>query len=125
MDPEAAAEWIIRRIEGYAKLRGVKIPKDILDIFRTPVRELGAYNRERVIQANNLGVAAIREIVVREKARGARTVRVRPGLTLPLEWHHHYETIYMTDLPWFISGVVQNAFLVNQVAGETRKWRSL
>lgn len=42
MDPEAAAEWIIRRIEGYAKLRGVKIPKDILDIFRTPVRELGA-----------------------------------------------------------------------------------
>ena len=125
MHPEESAEWVIQRIAAYARRKGVRIPADILDIFRTPVPELYTVARSRVRDANNIGVAAIREIVVLDKRIGAPTVRVRIGLKLPWEWQHHYEVIYMTNFPWFISAVMQNAFLENPFAGETRKWRSI
>lgn len=104
---------------------GDRVPDAIFRLYRTPVFSLDPDDRELAIRANNLGVKTIRALVKSDKAKGAQTVRVRWGLRLPVEWEEHYQAIYESDLPWFISGVLQNAFLGNPLQGERRKWRSL
>ncbi|HEY8721485.1 hypothetical protein [Pengzhenrongella sp.] len=124
MDPQLSAEWVIGRIEQHLRPFGAMIPSEIYRVYRTNVDDLDPAEKALVIEANNLGVEAIRKIIGVEKAMGAPTVRIRWGLRLPVEWEAHYETIYQTDFPWFISGVLQNAFLGNPMAGEHGKWRS-
>ena len=124
MDPKASAEWVINRVEDYLEPLGAMVHPETVDIFRTPVPELGKFERDVVALANNVGVDAIRTMITLEKRLGTQTVRVRWGLSLPVDWLYHYQAIYTTNFPWFISAVMQNAFLQNPGAGESKKWRS-
>jgi len=100
------------------------VPDGMYRLYRTPVRELDPDDRELARLANNLGVDSIRAMIELEKAMGVPTVRVRWGLRIPVEWEAHYETIYQSNFPWYISGVLQNTFIGNPLNGERRKWRS-
>lgn len=71
---------------------------------------------------NSVGLA--RSAIERDKAAGVRCVKVRRGLRVPGDWEASYEVVYEANLPWFISHVMQSAFLGNPAVGETGPWIS-
>jgi hypothetical protein len=77
-----------------------------------------------MLDLNNRVVPIARAAMEAEKAAGVATVRVRWRLRLPEDWVHHYNTIYHQQLPWVLSGILQNAMLHNPFAGEQSKWSS-
>lgn len=46
------------------------------------------------------------------------------GLRLPAEWQEHYGAVYVSELPWTISGIMQSVMLGNPAAGESKPWKS-
>ena len=123
-DPQVSAEWLIGRIVAWQEAVGRPIPPEWIALYRTPVPMMREEDRLDALRAHHLGVDAVREAITYEKRHGAPTMKVRPGLRVPLEWEHHYEVVYGSGFPWFISGVVQSAFLGNPLVGERRPWKS-
>ena len=126
MDAEASAEWIVDQIRREALLQDPTrpVPPDHLRVLRTPVPALTEGDRQLALHANTVGVALIRAAITRSKAAGVQTIKVRRGLRLPVEWEKNYEVVYQSNFPWYVSAVIQNAFLGNVPAGEKRPWTS-
>lgn len=70
------------------------------------------------------GIVLVRQAIEEEKRRQVPTVWIRPMLRLPVWWEERYQVIFQTGLMWFISPVMQSAFLGAPQLGESRPWRS-
>lgn len=78
-----------------------------------------------LIRFTNRAVPLIRQRIELYKQAGVPTMVVRKGLRLPVVWEANYEAVYLGELPWLISHIVQSAFLGNPSAGETKPWTSI
>ncbi|HEY8718718.1 hypothetical protein [Pengzhenrongella sp.] len=126
MNPQRSAEWIIDQIcqESVLRSSGSVLPADQQRVLRTPVVDLVDADHAVAVIAYNNGVDLIRSAIERRKRAGGATVKVRWGLRLPVEWEAHYETVYQSNFPWYVSGVIQSAFLGNPLTGERHAWKS-
>jgi len=126
MDPQSSAEWIIHQISQESVLQhpASQLPAEQLRLLSSHPGDVTDADRPLLLLTNNNAVALIRSAIERRKKAGASTVKVRRGLRLPNEWEAHYETVYQSNFPWFVSSVIQNAFLGNAPAGERHPWTS-
>ena len=123
--PADDAVWVIEQIEDEAKLHGSPLAKSEVELLSTNLYDLDDGMRPAAFQLNNRVVPLIRSRIERQKMLpGARNVKVRRGLSLPVEWNAAYLNIYTSELPWLLSGVLQNAIMNNAWAGEKKPWKS-
>jgi hypothetical protein len=80
--------------------------------------------RGAILHLNNRAVSMIRHRIELYKKAGVPTIVVRKGLRLPVIWEANYEPVYLSELPWFISAIMQNVFMGNPLAGERKPWVS-
>ena len=124
MSGEASGTWLVKRIVAAGREIGPKLSPDEVLLLETPMWELKDSDRDTVLALNNKVVPLVRQAIDQEKSQGAKTVKVRMGLRVPGEWAQHYGVIWRNNLPWVVSGIMQNAMLANTPAGEIKKWRS-
>ena len=91
---------------------------------RTSIWDLHESQGPIGLQLNNRLVPLARQRIERAKASGSPTKKVRPGLVIPTDWNSHYIRVHNSELPWFVSGVMQNSILGNALAGEKKRWKS-
>lgn len=142
-EAKQSGEWVIGRIASYAavcqqphtKWDEWMLRHGSLDLIAAVEAKAetdspwAAARYDRELQAGfqrtfNNSVKHARNAITYEKTRGARTVAIRPGLSLPTAWQSHYEAIYMSDLPWLVSAVLQSAFMGHPPFGEKKPWQS-
>lgn len=124
MNPEASGQWLVQAVAAEAEQVGTPLSAADIELLTTPIWELAAEHRDRSLELNNMLVPLARARMEREKTSGVPTVKVRRGLKIPKEWQRHYGAVYTSELPWAISGIMQNAMLANPMAGETKPWKS-
>ncbi len=128
--------FYIHKIEEEARLQGQELSEfELWFLMESPAslieksKVIDDYPHELMdVIAKGLAVNAvnwIRSAIEREKAEGSETILVREGLRLPVDWEFHYEEMYNSNLPWFVSSFAQNAFLGNPFNDETEPWTSL
>lgn len=123
--PADHAVWVIEQIEDEAKLHGAPLAQGEIDLLSTSLHDMDEGMRPAAFQLNNRVVPLIRSRIERQKlVPGVRKIKVRRGLTLPIEWNEAYLNIHGSELPWLVSGVLQNAFLNNAWVGERKLWKS-
>lgn len=121
------AVWVINEIADEARLRGTPLTQADLALLREDVAAILPRDEMRpvVFQLNNRVVPLIRARIERRKShRVVQKVKVRRGLTLPMEWHQAYVSIHNSGLSWLVSFVLQNAILNNSFGGEKKPWKS-
>lgn len=79
---------------------------------------------EADLRLNNRVVYFARKAMDRAKGKGEECAEARSGLRVPKSWFETYGTIYTGELPWVLSGAMQNAMLANAPDGETQLWSS-
>lgn len=119
---ELSAEWLVSAIAEEAMLRGEPLSAPDVWILRHPVWEFDDDIRDHVIDLNNRAVNLVRQRILRQTAEGYPTIQIRAGLWVPADLEEHYETIFETEMPWFLSTIMQSVFLGNSIAGEKRQW---
>jgi hypothetical protein len=121
---EENAMWIIDEIVDEASRTGFALSDDEVQLLSTPVWELTEDRKPMLLALNNRLVPLIRTRIERFKANGSPTVKSRAGLVLPVAWHYTYISVHNSELPWIVSGIMQNVMLNNSLAGERRPWKS-
>jgi hypothetical protein len=92
-----------------------------INLLLADIDSLKSENRETLVALHNYSVSVLRkECLLAIKQH--RTLRVRPDLELPIDWHTHYENLYQAQLPLLILPVVQHAFIGNPLEGELYEW---
>lgn len=122
--PEGSGRWIIDELIDEATLDGQPLTDEEIKLLSTQMWDLTDDMRPMGLSLNNRLVPSVRRRIERSKASGGPTTKVRRGLVLPVDWDEHYMRVYSTQLPWFISGIMQNAMLNNAMAGEKKPWKS-
>lgn len=122
--PEESGEWLIAELEKEATLQGRALTELEHWVLRHAPWEFTDDLHAPVVELNNRGVELARDAIVRAKGTGSPTVKVRRGLVIPVDWENHYGVVYSTELPWFVSHIMQSAFLGNPAVGERRPWKS-
>ena len=117
MTPEESGEWLIQQLADEALLDGQPLSSDEIEFLRTSIWDLHESQGPIGLQLNNRLVPLARQRIERAKASGSPTKKVRPGLVIPTDWNSHYIRVHNSELPWFVSGVMQNAILGNALAG--------
>lgn len=122
---EQAGEWIINRLEDEAR-RTVTVlsGEDISTLRRSIWDDLERLDRSEMVSLNNRVVDLTRSAITHEKAQGATCDKVRRGLSIPSAWRVNYQVVFSQNLPWVLSGILQNAMMNNPFAGERRPWKS-
>lgn len=92
-----------------------------LDLLLQDVESLRSQDRGTLIELHNFCVAVLRAECLKD-VKKYQTVKVRPDLELPRDWHTHYENLYQAQLPLLILAVVQHAFIGNPLDGELYEW---
>lgn len=123
-EEESSGTWLIHRIKEAAEASGARLTRAELDFLKTPMWELKDSDRPKLLELNNRLVPLVRHAIEQDKKGGATVLKVRRGLRVPEEWARHYSMVFQLQLPWALSGIMQNAVLQNPLAGETRKWKS-
>lgn len=124
LGPSDSARWLIAEMVDEARLSGQPLSDREERTLSTEVAELSDRDRDFCMALHNRLVPLIRQRIDRAKAEGGPTVKVRRGLTMPIDWNEHYGQIYRHELPWFVSGVMQSAVLSNPLVGEKKPWKS-
>jgi hypothetical protein len=134
-DAERSARALIARIDQFARSQGTPLSTWDLWVLKHPLPELireSSARREpegmiraRVVDLNNRAVRFVRGAITYEKKfEDTFCLTVRPGSRIPAFWQLHYEVIYVTQLPWLVTSVMQNVFLGNPLDNERRPWKS-
>ncbi len=118
-----SAEWLCLQVEREAILQGAPLDS-AAQILRASMFSFSEREVPAVTVFHNQIVNLVRAAVIRAKAEGVPTIKVRDGLRLPTEWQDHYEVVFVAELPWLIAFAVQNAFMGNPLAGEKQPWKS-
>jgi hypothetical protein len=121
---EASAEWLIAQIKAEARVSQSPFEKWDEWVLRQTFADFSEEDVPHVLQTHNDSVMLVRAAIVRAKKSGAPTIKVRQGLSLPTNWQSHYEVVFVTELPWVVSVVMQNAFFGNPLTGEEKAWNS-
>lgn len=122
MEADASAEWFVELLSGAAASENRPLSNAQIWILKHPFWEFSEEIREEVLETNNRAVELIRKIVLEQVRNGAECMKVRNGLWVPTELELHYEVLFTTQQNWFISSVLQNAFLGNPLNGEDKVW---
>jgi hypothetical protein len=96
--------------------------QDDLYLLVAPIGEIKKVNQQRLIDIHNFAVDGIRDELLAELSSSAKTVRVREGLSVPLEWDAHYRILHEHQPEVLIWLAVKNAFIGNPLAGEVLEW---
>lgn len=122
-----SASWVIGNVKQAAADAGRPLTESEVKFLRTPVFEVmkaGPPDDTQIgfsIRIVNL----IRSAIESDKASSrCQMVKARRGLTLPITWADAYRMIYESNLPWMISGLLQNALLGDPLQGERKPWKS-
>lgn len=140
-----AANDVMERLAGYAKVDGAPFTEWDLWVLRNPPDSLHGELTRFIADGRTASEAAayeaklawafettlsrtvrlIRSAIERDKKAGlAPLVQPRPDLTIPKWWDERYEIIYASEIPWCISGAFQGALLGFPGFGEKNPWRS-
>lgn len=120
--PEENGNWLIAELVDEARLTGHPLSSDEVELLRTPIWRLTERQQPSMVSLNSRLVPLARGRMDRAKRGANGTARVRRGLRIPREWHERYTSVFASELPWPIAGVMQNAMMVNP--GERKPWRS-
>lgn len=120
----SSANWIIERIETFAKTIGEPFSSEEISMLRKSIEFFNEKNRTEFVKVNAKTVQMIRETIIDEKLAGAECVKVRDGLFIPNQWKNNYLEVYNSELPWLISHCAQSAMLHEPTLGETKDWES-
>lgn len=122
IEADAAAEWFVDLVIARAKAEQSPLTKSQIWILKHPFWEFSDDLREEVLVANNRAVELVRKIVIEQVKSGLPTMKIRAGLWVPVELERQYELIFTTQQNWWISSVLQSAFLGNPLNGENKEW---
>jgi hypothetical protein len=122
--PEAAGEWFIEQLSREAMRRGEDITQFEQWALRHSPFDFTDAMRPAVLVLMNRAVVLFRARIELTKRLSIPKLTVRPGLVLPAAWENRYQTIYKSELPWFVSAILQSTFMGNPLAGEKRPWKS-
>ena len=120
----SSANWIIERIETFAKNIGEPFSVAEVSMLRRSIDFFNDNNRAEFVKVNAKTVKMIRETIIDEKLAGAETIEVREGLFIPIQWRNNYIEVYNSELSWLISHCAQSAMLHDPTLGETANWES-
>lgn len=121
---EDAARWIIGELQSEAERLGAPLSEFDLWVLSSSPDQFTAEQHAAVVATHNKCVQLVRSCVELAKQAGLPKVKVRRGLVLPESWEDRYSRIYGENLPWFVSAVMQNAFMGNPLANESKPWVS-
>lgn len=124
MGPTESAHWLIGKLSDEAELHGRPLNEWERKALVTSAWKLSESDRHALFALHNWLVAIGRVRIEREKALGVPTKRVRLGLRLPKDWDEHYMKMYRGNVDWFITAVMQSMLMKNELAGETKRWKS-
>ena len=120
----SSANWIIERIETFAKTIGEPFSSEEISMLRKSIEFFNEKNRTEFVKVSAKTVQMIRETIIDEKLAGAECVKVRDGLFIPNQWKNNYLEVYNSELPWLICHCAQSAMLHEPTLGETKDWES-
>lgn len=125
--PDLSALYLIEHIKYESFSSDMPLSEFDLQHLGMSIYELqqrGAMGTPYLADLNNRSVFFMRTYIEYQKAEGIGCYQARRGLRVPVPIEMHYEVIYQTNYPGFISAVMQNVFFGNPIAGETVPWRS-
>lgn len=77
------------------------------------------------IELNIRVIQYVRSAIDFEKQlEGTVCIQATSILRVPAFWEVHYEYVFESELDWYLSAVMQNAFLGNPFANEREHWKS-
>lgn len=129
---EESAELLTQRIELFATFTGDPMSDWESWVLRNTLASVAAYEQENptlpvrgwLTYAMSKTVYMARAAIVHDlHGLFPKPIKVAPGVTIPMWWEAHYEVIYTTDCPLMISPAMQNVFLGDPLAGETKPWK--
>jgi hypothetical protein len=120
----SSANWIIERIETFAKSIGEPFSAEEISMLRKSIEFFNEKNRTEFAKVNAKTVQMIRETIIDEKLAGADCVEARDGLYIPNQWKSNYLEVYNSEISWLISHCVQSAMLHDPTMGESKNWES-
>ncbi len=120
----SSANWIIKKIETFARSTANPYTPEELAMLTKSIDYFNESNRDQFLKLNEKTVRMIREAIVDEKLAGAECIEARDGLFIPPQWQIAYLDVYDNNLPWLISHCAQNAMLHDPTQGETKNWVS-
>lgn len=122
--PAEAGKWLISELREEAARTGAPLTEFEEWAAVHGPQDFNEEMRDAIVAFNNRAVALIRRRIEIFKLAGVPTLKVRSGLRIPVVWQANYEAVYQSELPWFISAVMQNVFFGNPAAGERKPWTS-
>ena len=120
----SSANWIIERIETFAKTIGEPFSSEEISMLRKSIsiEFFNEKNRTEFVKVSAKTVQMIRETIIDEKLAGAECVKVRDGLFIPNQWKNNY--LELSDPSLLIYHCAQSAMLRDPTLGETKNWES-
>lgn len=134
-DGENSARALIARISEWAKSIGRPLSEWDSWALRTPFFDVVNHGlssgfseegiRQVIAELNNRVVDYVRAAITYEKQfEDTLCIQASPSARVPIFWEIHYEYIFVTELTWTLSFIMQNVFLGNSFNGEKRPWLS-
>lgn len=122
MEAENAAKWLLDELASEARLQKKPLLPEEIWILSHPFWEFSDDLIPFVKATHNRAVLLVRNQIIRAVRTGQASYEIRAGLWVPKEWERKYELVYKTELPWFLSTVLQSAFLGNPLENENGPW---
>jgi hypothetical protein len=99
------------------------VPTEVdLSLLTAPVSKIKKISHQRLLEIHNFAVNGLREELQIELQSNSKTVKVREGLIVPLEWDAHYRILHESQPEVLIWLAVRHAFVGNPLAGEVLEW---
>lgn len=126
-NPKQSADWLIEQIRHWSF--EIQVPMSSFDLENLSFSMVqlgarGALGTPYLRDLNNRSVYIMRSLIEDLKAGDVGCIQTRRGLRVPYILELHYEVVFQTNYPAFISFVMQNVFFGNQLNGETEPWKS-
>jgi hypothetical protein len=93
-----------------------------LSLLMAPLSKIKKVPHQNLLEIHNFAVDGLRQELQIELQTSSKTVKVREGLSVPLEWDAHYRILHESQPEVLIWLAVRHAFVGNPLAGEVLEW---